>query len=193
MYPVGVFCSSSSKTPQVYLRDAHLLGQLLATENFTVYYGGGSIGSMGALASGVLSKKGKIIGVIPQFMVELEWANPDVAEMIVTKDLSERKNIIFEKTQGIIVLPGGTGTLDELAEALSHKKLGILDVPVVLLNTNNFFDDLISFLRKMAQEQFILPEHIDFISIAATPEEVITNLKNYKPIGKDQIRNMAAL
>ncbi|MEJ5264862.1 MAG: TIGR00730 family Rossman fold protein [Bacteroidales bacterium] len=193
MEAVGVFCSSSSLTPAPYLGDAYQLGVLLARENITVYYGGGAIGAMGSLADGVLSEGGKIVGVIPQFMMQLEWGNPRVTEMIVTKDLAERKSIIFEKTKGIVVLPGGTGTLDELAEALSHKKLGLFDIPVVLLNTQNFFEPLLVFLQRMVDESFILPEHMNFIHVANTPEAVVSYLKNYQPLGRDTIRNMAAL
>jgi uncharacterized protein (TIGR00730 family) len=166
---------------------------LLAQENIIVYYGGGSIGAMGALARGVLDHGGKIVGVIPEFMMELEWGNPNVTEMIITKNLSERKNVIFEKSTGIIALPGGTGTLDELAEALSHKKLGLFDIPLVLLNTRHFFDPLIHLLNRMVDEEFILPEHQNFMHIAATPDEAVAYLKNYKPVGKDNLRNMAAL
>ncbi|MCX7987080.1 MAG: TIGR00730 family Rossman fold protein [Bacteroidales bacterium] len=190
---VGVFCSSSSRTPATYLDDAYRLGQLLAIEKIKVFYGGGAIGAMGALANGVLEEGGEIVGVIPGFMVELEWANPKISEMIITKDLAERKQIIFEKTHGIIVLPGGTGTLDELAEALSHKKLGIFDIPLVLLNTLHFFDPLLEFLQRMVDEEFILPEHKNFISIAYSADEVVQLLKSYQPFGEDNIRNIAAL
>lgn len=193
MEAVGVFCSSSSRTPVPYLEDAFRLGTLLAKEQITVYYGGGAIGAMGALADGVLMENGKIVGVIPQFMMQLEWGNPRVTEMIVTQNLAERKSIIFEKTKGIIVLPGGTGTLDEMAEALSHKKLGLFDIPVVLLNTRNFFDPLLVFLQRMVDEAFILPEHMNFIHVAHSPEAVVSYLKNYQPMGEDTIRNMAAL
>ncbi|HOK50508.1 MAG TPA: TIGR00730 family Rossman fold protein [Bacteroidales bacterium] len=193
MEAVGVFCSSSSRTPAPYLDDAYRLGALLAKEKITVYYGGGAIGAMGALADGVLAENGLIVGVIPHFMMQLEWGNPRVTEMIVTRNLSERKTIIFEKTRGIIVLPGGTGTLDELAEALSHKKLGLFDIPVVVLNTLNFFDPLLMFLQRMVDEAFILPEHMNFIQVAQTPEAAVEYLKNYQPLGKDTLRNMAAL
>ncbi|MGC8804287.1 MAG: TIGR00730 family Rossman fold protein, partial [Bacteroidales bacterium] len=185
MEAVGVFCSSSSRTPAPYLEDAYQLGTLLAREKITVYYGGGAIGAMGALADGVIEAGGQIVGVIPQFMMKLEWGNPRVTQMIVTKDLSERKSIIFEKTKGIVVLPGGTGTLDEMAEALSHKKLGIFDIPVVLLNTCNFFDPLLLFLQRMVDEAFILPEHMNFIHVARTPDAVVNYLKSYQPMGED--------
>jgi uncharacterized protein (TIGR00730 family) len=193
MLSVSIFCSSSSRSPRPYLEASYNLGKLLAKENIAVYYGGGYIGEMGSLAKGVLDNSGMLIGVIPEFMMKNNWGNPEVSEMIVTSDLSERKSILLERADGIVALPGGTGTLDELLEALANKKLGLLDKPIIIYNIDGFFDPLLSLFSRMVKEELILPEHIKFLSIANSAEEVVGFLKSYIPMGKESIQNLSAL
>jgi uncharacterized protein (TIGR00730 family) len=133
---------------------------------------------MGALARGVLENKGTLVGVIPKFMMELEWGNPHVNEMHVVETMAERKQKLIENIDAVVALPGGTGTLEELAEALSLKKLALFTRPIILLNTNQFYDHLIGFLNKMIEEQFIRNEHQDLYSVASVPNEVIPLIKS---------------
>jgi len=190
---VSVFCASSTKVKEEYLLSAKKVGNILSKSGIEVFYGGGAVGSMGALAEGVIEEGGKITGIIPKFMIELEWANPKVKNMIVTETINERKEKMLNLSDGIIALPGGTGTLDELVEAISHKKLGLFDKPIVILNTLGFYDYLISFLEHMADTFFIRNEHLQLINIVKEPEEIIEFLKNYKPIGKENAINLAAI
>lgn len=185
---ICVYAASSSKVDQKYINDAYQLGSILAKSGITTIYGGGSIGLMGALAHGVLENNGTLVGVIPKFMMELEWGNPHVDEMHVVETMAERKQKLIENIDAIVALPGGTGTLEELSEALSLKKLALFTKPIVLLNTNQFYDHLIEFLGKMIEEQFIRNEHQDLYSVAQTPEEVLFTIKNAPQWSTDHIR-----
>lgn len=170
---ICVYAASSSQVNETYIAAATQLGLLLAKENLSVVYGGGSIGLMGALADAVLAEKGNLIGVIPEFMMKLEWGNPFVSEMIVTENLAQRKAILMRDADAIIVLPGGTGTLEELSEALSLKKLGQIDCPIILLNTIGFFDPLILFFERMVSDKFIRPEHLNLYSVVEHPQHIM--------------------
>lgn len=185
---VCVYAASSSKIDQQYVKDAYELGSILAKQGITTIYGGGSIGLMGALAHGVLENKGTLVGVIPKFMMELEWGNPNVDEMHVVETMSERKQKLLEDTDAVVALPGGTGTLEELSEVLSLKKLALFTKPIILLNSNNFYEHLIAFLNKMIEEQFIRNEHQDLYSVANIPSEVISLIKNAPKWTPDHIK-----
>jgi len=188
---VCVFCASSTKVPKEYFDATALLGKTLAQNNIAVVYGGGSVGLMGALADAVLKEKGKIIGVIPKFMMELEWGNPDATQLIVTEDIPERKKKLIEGVDAVIALPGGTGTLEELSEVISMKKLGLFLKPIILLNTNNFFEHFIAFTDRMISDNFIHQEHKNVFTVAEKPESIIDVIKNSHPWTKDDFRHAA--
>jgi len=188
---VCVFCASSTQVPQCYLDDASLLGQLLAAEGIAVTYGGGSVGLMGALAEAVLRQQGTLIGVIPKFMMELEWGNPNATRLIVTTDMAERKRKMIEHADAIVVLPGGTGTLEELAEVLSMKKLGLFRHPVVLVNTEGFFDLFVQWIKRMIKDNFLHPAHLEMVSVVNSPSEVIDAIKNALPWTDDHLKYAA--
>lgn len=156
---VCVYAASSSQVSETYKSEAYELGKLLAQNQTTVKYGGGTIGLMGALAKAVLEHKGHLTGVIPQFMMKLEWGNKEATELIITHDMAERKAILYKEADAVVALPGGTGTLEELAEIISLKKLGLFTKPIVILNTNGFYNSLIDFLEVMVTERFIRTEH----------------------------------
>lgn len=170
---VCVYCASSTKISPLYLDTAYELGKILAAMRITVVYGGGSVGSMGALAKGTLSLKGEIIGVIPEFMMKLEWGNPNITRMIVVDTMAERKKMLIDNIDAVVVLPGGTGTLEEVAEVLSLKKLGMFQKPIIFLNTNGFFDHLIAFFNRMSDDNFILKEHNKMYSVVNSPNDVL--------------------
>lgn len=190
---IGVFCSSSSQTPQKYINAAYQLGALLSARQIEIWYGGGAIGEMGALANGALDNEGRIIGVIPTFMVELEWGNPRATRLIECNDLSERKNIIIEHCDAFIALPGGTGTLDELADVLSRKKLGLIDKPIVILNIDDFYNPIKILLQRMINDKLISDIHINFVSLVDTVEDILPAIDSYTPIGKETAQKLAAL
>lgn len=176
---ICVFASSSSLLHEMYGNAAAELGSLLAAEGFGVIYGGGGIGLMGRLADSALASGGSVTGVIPGFMKEEGWGHKGVSEMIITDDMHSRKKRMFELSDGIVALPGGIGTLEELTEAITLKQLGIYDGPVVILNTLGFYDMFLKMLDKMVSENFLRPQHRDIWTVAATPAEAISQIKNY--------------
>ncbi len=146
-----------------------VLGEILAENSITVVYGGGAIGSMGRLAEGALSKGGKVIGVIPRFMQELEWDHKGLTELQVVENMRERKHIMLTDSDAAIALPGGSGTLEELMEAISLKRLGIYTKPIVLVNTRGFYDPLLELLQRCIDEQFLDERHAAMWQVADRP------------------------
>ncbi len=175
-----VFASSSSLIDKLYVEAAAELGTLFARSRINVIYGGGGIGLMGALADAVIKQGGTITGVIPSFMNDEGWGHPDVKDMIVTTDMGDRKKNMLERADSVVALPGGVGTLEELTEAITLKQLGLFNGPVVILNTLDFYAPLIQFLEKMIAGNFLRTEHKGMWSIAATPDDVVNALLNYK-------------
>jgi uncharacterized protein (TIGR00730 family) len=173
---ICVFASSSSLINDEYASAAVRLGLLLAREKMEVIFGGGGIGLMGKLADSVLENGGKITGVIPSFMKDEGWDHTHVNEMIITSDMGERKKTMFSMAEGIVALPGGVGTLEELTEAITLKQLGLFKGPIVILNTLGFYKSLIEFLNHMISGHFLRYQHKGMWEIADTPEEVMEYL-----------------
>src|SRR4051812_26877664 len=144
---VCVYCASSNSCPAEYHQAARSLGSVLAKEGFTIVYGGGGSGSMGALADGAIASGGKGVGGIPRFMQELEWAHRGLAELTLVEDMRTRKHLMLSESQGAIALPGGSGTLEELFEVITLKRLGLYVHPIILVNTRNFFAPLLQLLE----------------------------------------------
>ena len=176
---VCVFAASSSRVDGTFAAAAPRLGYLLAHEGIDVIYGGGGIGLMGKLADSVLENGGKITGVIPSFMQDEGWGHTMVKEMIVTRDMGERKKKMFNLAEAAIALPGGIGTLEELTEALTLTQLGLYKGSIIVLNTLNFYYPLFQLLDQMIAGKFLRVEHKDIWKVATTPEEVISALNKY--------------
>ena len=174
---VSVFCASSQKVDQVYLEAARSLGKILAREKITINYGGGATGLMGNLADAVLEENGQIFGIIPEFMVEAGWAHPGVKQIIV-EDMHQRKKKLREGVDAIITLPGGVGTLEELLEMITLKQLGQIIVPIIIINTGNYYEHLLSFLEKMIRERFMRDVHRNIWSVTDDPSSVIETINN---------------
>jgi uncharacterized protein (TIGR00730 family) len=170
---ICVFASSSSRIDSEYAAEASKLGQLFAGANIDVVYGGGGIGLMGTLADSIIEHGGKITGVIPSFMKDEGWDHASVEDMIVTSDMGERKKMMFSLSDGIVALPGGIGTLEELTEAITLKQLGLYRGPIIILNTLNFYSSLIDFLAHMVAGHFLRNEHKGMWEVANTPEEIM--------------------
>ena len=169
---ICVYCASSQRCDAAYHDAARRLGEVLAERAFTIVYGGGALGSMGALADGALARGGKIIGVIPRFMMELEWGHQRLTELRVVEDMRIRKHTMLSHSQGVVALPGGSGTLEELFEAITLKRLGLYVHPIVLVNTRGFFAPLIHLLQQTVAERFMNEQHLDMWQVVATPDEV---------------------
>ena len=152
---LGVFCSASDKLPKKYYEFTKDFAHLMAKKDMTLIYGGASIGMMGTLSSEVMNKGGKAIGVIPKVILEREVPDKNLTELIVTEDMHERKQKIYDLSDAIAVLPGGFGTLDETFEFMTWNQLGIHQKSLAFINFDNFFDPLKELFNKMEAEKFI--------------------------------------
>ncbi len=185
---VCVYCSSSSKIDKQYIEAGKDLGRILAKHNLELVYGGGSVGLMGVLADTVLENGGKVIGVIPEFMCEVEWQHNGISELILTKNMHERKEKMAQMADAIVALPGGCGTLEELLEIITWKQLGIHSLPIVIVNTNNYYKYLIAQLQRSADEMFMRPEHLKMWQVINSPEELIEAINNQENVFQDMRR-----
>lgn len=170
---VCVFCASSRKADDSYVAAATTLAKLLVKHGYTIKYGGGEVGLMGVLADTAIEHQGHVIGIIPKFMVEVEWQHKGVEQMVLVDTMAERKKLLVEDTDAVIALPGSTGTLEELVEVMSMKKLGGYTKPIIIVNTNGFYNHLIALLERMASEQFMRHEHLSIYTVVDTPEQAI--------------------
>lgn len=177
---ICVYGASSSTLAAEYAREAFKLGELLAAEGASVICGGGRAGLMAAVTEGNIKGGGKVCGVLPQFMIEKEWQHPDLTEMISTTTMHERKMIMAKRSDGAIALPGGIGTFDELFEIITWRQLGLYNHPVVLLNTNNYFDAVVALINHGIENNFIAPTVNQLYYVASTPEDAIRYLRDWK-------------
>jgi uncharacterized protein (TIGR00730 family) len=189
---VCVYCASSRTAHPEYRLAAHRLGEVLAEAGVTIVYGGGAAGSMGALADGALGKGGRVIGILPRFMADLEWGHKGLSDLTLVEDLRTRKHMMLTLSQAAIALPGGSGTLEELLEAITLKRLGLYLNPIVLVNTRDFYAPLLAVLKRAVEEHFMDPRHLLMWQVVATPEEVPEALSRAPPWSV-QARSFAAV
>ena len=189
LHRVCVYCASSRQANSAFREAAHGVGAALAKAGLTVVYGGGAVGSMGALADGALAGGGQVIGVLPRFMQDLEWGHRSIALRVVM-DMHERKRIMLELSQAVVALPGGCGTWEEVLEAMAWKRLGLWNGPIVVLNQDGFYDPLIELLERAIQERFMDPRHAEMWSVARSPGEVVSALQN-APAWTEDARSFA--
>jgi len=189
---VCVYCASSQTAHPEYREVAFRLGAALAGQGLEIVYGGGARGSMGALADGALSKGGRVIGVLPKFMADLEWGHPGLTELQLVEDMRVRKHMMLTRSQAAIALPGGCGTLEELLEAITLKRLGLYLNPILLVNTRGFFDPLLELLARAIEERFMDERHARMWEVVAQPEDVPEALSR-APAWDAEARSFAAL
>ena len=170
---VCVFCGSSAGINPIFARNAKDLAVLLAQANCGLVFGGGNIGLMGILADEVIQNGGEVTGVIPDFLVRRELAHSAITRLEVVGSMHERKQRMADLADAFIALPGGWGTLDELAEILTWRQLGLINKPIGLLNTNGFFDALLGQMQKMVDEGFLQKAYLSDLTIASTPRMLL--------------------
>lgn len=175
---VVVYCASSAEIDPVYVDAAARLGQLLAVNNIVCINGAGKQGLMGALNDSVILHGGKVKGVIPRFMVDAGWCHDQLHETVITETIHERKAHMAQSADAVIALPGGMGTLEELAEMLTWKQLGLYANPIILLNVNDYYTPLLRFFENMMDEKFMNHRFKEMWQVAETPEEAIELLKD---------------
>lgn len=189
---VCVYCASSRVSHPDYRAAAYRLGAVLAKERFSVVYGGGAVGSMGALADGALTAGGRVVGILPHFMNELEWGHKGLSELQLVEDIRARKHLMLAGSQAAVALPGGCGTLEELLETITLKRLGLYLSPIVIVNTRGFFDPLLAQLRQAVEERFMDARHLQMWEVVPSPEEVPAALRR-APEWTVEAREFAAL
>ena len=173
---ICVYAASSAQVNQEYLQTAHALGELLAKSGHSIVYGGGSQGLMGAVANGALAHGGEVIGILPKFMADLEWGHPGLTELQLVEDMRERKHRLLTDSDAVVALPGGCGTLEELFEAITLKRLGIYFSPIILLNTRNYYTALQTFMQQVIDEKVMNSEHVAMWSLIDAVEDVLPKI-----------------
>jgi hypothetical protein len=187
MKNICVFCGSSPGEREEYVTAARQLGSLLAQRDLTLIYGGGNSGLMGEIARAALHANGKVIGVIPRSMEQRELAHRGVTELHVVDNMHQRKALMAELADGFIAMPGGLGTLEEIAEALTWAQLEFHRKPCGLLNVGGFYDSLALFLDHMVTEGFLHPQHRALALVSADPQDLLDQFERYTPIHVDKI------
>lgn len=186
MKKLCVFCGSSVGNDPVFASAARELGKLMAQHNIGLIYGGGGIGLMGEIADAIMSNGGHVVGVIPRFLADKELGHQQISELILTDSMHQRKQKMAELADGFIALPGGFGTLEELCEILTWVQLAIIEKPVAILNTNGFFDHLLSLFEHMVGNGFLKKNNQDILMKANTPSEIIGLMQeNVKDVNKN--------
>jgi uncharacterized protein (TIGR00730 family) len=173
---VCVYCASSSSCDPDYHAVARRLGGILARDGRTVVYGGSRIGSMGALADGALAAGGRVIGVLPKFLKDLEVSHDGLTELHVVEDMRTRKHLMLSRSTAVVALPGGCGTFEELLEAMTLKRLGVYLGPIVIVNTRDYFAPLLALFASAVRERFMDARHLEMWQVVAEPEEVVPAL-----------------
>lgn len=184
---ICVYCASSDKVADKYFKVAEVLGRQMAAEDHTLVYGGGSMGLMGRIADVMIAHGGHVRGVMPRFMDAVEWSHKSITEMVLVEDMHERKKLLVDGVDAVVALPGGCGTLEELSEIITLKRLGMFTKPIVILNLEGFYDPLHMLLERMITEHFMRPEHREMYTFVNNSEDIIAAIKNAPAWGADAI------
>ncbi len=184
---ICVYCASSARIDQAYFDATEKLAIDFVKNNIDVVYGGGASGLMGKLADTIIEQGGNIKGIMPKFMNEVEWAHKKVVDLEFTDTMHERKAKFLVDIDGLVTLPGGTGTLEELLEALTLKRLGLFTKPIVILNTNGYYNPLKLMLERCVEENFMVNRHMEMWTFVDQPDQVIPALHSAPSWDKDAI------
>lgn len=177
---ICVFCGSSEGNDLAITDAAKKLGEIFAEREITLIYGAAKIGVMGIIAKSVLDKKGKVVGIIPNFLKTKEVVHLGLTELITTENMHERKMKMQEVSDGFIALPGGMGTLEELFEIITWLQLGLHQKPIGLLNINGFFNDLIKMLETMVRKGFLSMTNYELLLVDSNPKNLLQKMENFK-------------
>lgn len=176
MKNICVFCGSSKGNQPVFEKKARILAEQFVKNQMTLVYGGGSIGLMGILADEIRSRNGYVIGVIPRFLNDLEVGHDGVNELIIVDSMHERKQKMAEISDGFLALPGGFGTLEEMAEILTWVQLSLIVKPIGILNIEGFFNPLLNLFDHMVETGFLKKTNRDILTVGTDPELILGEL-----------------
>ncbi|WP_066225328.1 TIGR00730 family Rossman fold protein [Formosa haliotis] len=182
MKSIAVFCGSSEGNDPEIKFEAYQLGKTLAQQDITLVYGAAKIGIMGEVARGVLDLNGKVLGIIPGFLETKEIVHPKLSELIVTKNMHDRKVKMYEQSDGFMVIPGGFGTMDEFFEITTWGQLGLHTKPIGILNTNGYYDALLAQCKTMVDRGFLSQENLDAVVVDTTISGLLEKMNNYTPL-----------
>ena len=192
MNSVCVYCASSTQIDEKYFRAAEELGTLIAQRGLRLITGAGRLGLMNTVQDAALAAGGEAIGVIPTFMVKEGWHHTGLTQLIETGSMHERKQTMANLSDGVIALPGGCGTMEELLEIITWKQLGLYLNPIVILNIDGFYDSLLEQLKRALDDNFMRAIHADIWKVATTPAEAVELLMT-TPVWDKSIRKFAAI
>jgi uncharacterized protein (TIGR00730 family) len=181
MKSITVFCGSSMGNEASYVSQAFLLGETLALNNISLVYGGAKIGLMGAVANGVLNQKGNVTGVLPRFLSGKEILHDGLTELILCNTMHERKTKMNELCDGVIALPGGFGTLEELFEMLTWAQLGLHKKPIGILNIEGYYTPLITMIQTMVDKGLLKENNQELLLVSTNIDDLLKKMKNYTP------------
>ncbi|RDE04782.1 TIGR00730 family Rossman fold protein [Sphingomonas aracearum] len=181
MKRLAVYCGSATPADPSYIAMAQEVGRTLAMRGIGVVYGGGRLGLMGAVADSALAAGGEVIGVIPQALVNAEVAHRGLTELHVVETMHQRKQAFTDLSDGFVTLAGGTGTMDELWEAMSWAQIGYHAKPVGLLNHLGYYDGLIAFVKTMGHVGFLRPQHQDLLIVDETLDGLLAQMESHQP------------
>lgn len=182
MKSIAVFCGSSEGIAKHIISKAYSLGRILAQNEITLVYGAAKIGLMGQVAQGVLDHKGHAIGVIPGFLKTKEIVNENLDELIITENMHDRKIIMYERSDGFIIIPGGFGTMDEFFEITTWGQLGLHQKPIGILNIDGFYDPLLQQAKNMVDLGFLKPANLDAIVVDPSIDGLLHKMHHYIPV-----------
>lgn len=189
---VCVYSASSTQIDPIYFQAADTLGRLLAQKGINLINGAGCLGLMSRISDAALATGGTVTGIIPRFMVEQNWHHKGLTHLIETETMHERKRMMADLSDGIIALPGGCGTMEELLEIITWKQLGLYLKPIVILNTNGFYNPLLEMLERAIDQHFMRRQHGSIWQVAQAPDEAIQLLYT-TPMWSKDIRKFAAI
>ena len=193
MNSVVVFCGSNEGNDIKIINQAYTLGKTLAEQDIALVYGAAKIGIMGKVAQGALDAKGKVIGVIPEFLKLKEVVHYGLSELYITENMHDRKIKMHELSEGVIALPGGFGTFEELFEMITWAQLGLHQKPIAIFNVNGFYNELLAMLETMVKRGFLKMNNYEMLLVDDDIDRLLDKMKNYKPqqtpkwINKEQV------
>jgi len=179
MKSIVVYCGSSPGVHSIYKEVAEELGRKLAERQIRLIYGGGNLGLMGTVADSVLTHGGQVTGVIPNFLAQLEVAHQTLTELHFVETMHERKFKMVQFAKGVVALPGGYGTMDELFEILAWRQLKLYDGPIAVLNINGFYDLMLQQLDRMVADGFLRQENRDLLIVTETVDDLLTKINEF--------------
>ena len=190
---ISVFCGAHLGNNPIYASEAKKVAEVIVEKGMNVVFGGGDVGLMGVVSHTAIDNGGEVLGISLQSLYELELTNPRIQEVVVAQTLLERKDIFMQRSDAFIVLPGGVGSLDELAEVMCSNQLGIINKPIGILNTNGYYDHLLAWMKKAVEEGFVSDANFNELIVSDSCEELIERVASEKRPADDDWTNRLGL